>query len=153
MNIGSINLILFVFSMAIISCGKSGENSVELKTITAQPVTSVQLFREYHANEVAADSKYKGQHLLVTGRVAKIRKDFTDDIVLDLMTPNQFMSAMAQIQKHDHSAAASLKRGQEVVVLCKGQGLMLGSPMLENCRIFDKTRDTINGEPIKSGQK
>jgi hypothetical protein len=147
------NLILLIFSMAIISCEKSGENAGEQKTIAAQPVTAVQLFRDYHANEVSADSKYKGQQLLVTGRVAKIRKDFTDDIVLDLMTPNQFMSAMAQIQKQDHSAAANLKRGQEVVVLCKGQGLMLGSPMLENCRIFDKTRDTINGEPIKSGQK
>ena len=57
-------------------------------------VSSSQLFNDYQSNEVAADNKYKGKQLLVTGTVASIDKGPFGGLVLQLAASNQFMSTI-----------------------------------------------------------
>ena len=98
-------------------------------------ITAAQLHREYAANEVAADAKYKGRLLLVDGTIASIDKDFTDDIVLRLRTGDQFNSANATLDSADAREAAALRKGQRVTLLCRGGTRIIGSATLDKCRL------------------
>ncbi len=96
-------------------------------------VSSQQLLAAYEANEVAADNLYKGKGLAVTGRVDGINKDFMDQVYVLLDTGNEFQT----IQAHGLSAdvAAGLQKGQSVTLECVGDGFMIGSPVLNACKL------------------
>lgn len=123
-----------------VGCDNSKNASGSAGTINAVPVTAQQLFADYHSNEVAADAKYKEKWLAVTGRVDGITKDFLDNAIVTLRTQNKFMSARAQMDQSGLGQVAQLKRGQEAVLLCVGGGLLLGSPVLDRCRIAERRR-------------
>ncbi|VTU36138.1 OB-fold protein [Variovorax sp. PBL-E5] len=90
------------------------------------------LFAAYKANEVAADLKYKGKQLLVTGRLESISKDFADDPYLSIQSGNEFESVRANFDKSAIAELATLQRGQIVTLHCTGGGMVVQSPML-NC--------------------
>lgn len=100
-------------------------------------VDAVKLWKDYDANEVAADGVYKGKILQVTGTVASIDKNIMGDIVLHLKSPNEFMNTMATLKKTETSKAAALNKGAKVTLLCKGKGRLLGSPALGDCTISE----------------
>ncbi|WP_296223201.1 OB-fold protein [Ralstonia sp. UBA689] len=97
------------------------------------PVKAEALFRAYDDNEVAADQKYKGKSLLVSGTVQSIDKDFTDGIVVKLGAGNPFMPVHAYLDKEHEAVAASLKKGAKVAWVCTGGGRIIGSPVLRKC--------------------
>lgn len=99
----------------------------------ALTVDAAQLFADYEANEVAADNTYKGKLLSVSGTVAGINKDFTDDIYVEVATANPFASIHARGIAPD--VAASLAKGSKITLECDGAGLLLMSPVLENCTV------------------
>lgn len=99
----------------------------------ALAVSASELFNDYHDNEVAADQKYKGKRLAVTGTVQSIEKDLFDNIVVRLRTSNEFMGAMASLDSKYEALAASLRKGAKVAWTCKGGGLVVGSPVLRDC--------------------
>ena len=110
----------------------------ELAPAPAEPdieVSAARLWKDYHANEVAADDKYKNKTLLVSGEVSSIDKDFLGDIVLRLVTPNPYMAVMATLQSSEKSRAAQLSKGSSVSVLCTGGGMIVGSPSLRKCSV------------------
>ena len=96
-------------------------------------VSATALFNAYEANEVAADDRYKGKKLLVTGTLASVDKDFTDSVVLHLAGPNPFMHISATLDDDEKSKAARLSKGDKVTVLCEGRGRIVGSPVLGDC--------------------
>ena len=52
--------------------------AAEQERIAKMPrITSVQLVREYKSNEIAADQKYKGKEIIITGTVNDISKSVT----------------------------------------------------------------------------
>lgn len=100
----------------------------------ALQVSAGELFRDYEANEVAADQKYKAKRLEVAGTVAGISKNAFDDIYVEIATSNEFSSIHAQ--GIPEQIAASLQKGQPITVNCVGAGLMIGSPMLDECSVL-----------------
>jgi tRNA_anti-like len=98
-------------------------------------VSAADLFHEYDRNEVAADDLYKGKHLLVTGRVASITKDFLDNIVVEISTGQMFADIHATVRDSQKSVAARLSKRQQISVLCRGKGKILMSPVLDECLI------------------
>jgi hypothetical protein len=96
-------------------------------------VTSAKLFEDYHANEVSGDAKYKGKILAVTGKITGIDKDFMDNIIVKLSTPNQFMNVMAELDSSEAAMAGELSKGQSIRLVCKGRGMVVGSPSLGDC--------------------
>lgn len=113
----------------------SPTTTAEAEEIEAVEVTAGKLFDDYHANEVAADNKYKGQMLSVTGTVHKIRKDFADEIVVELATSNRFESVRAHLKGSENAKAAKLTTGEQVTVNCKGGGMIIGGPVLRACEV------------------
>ena len=116
----------------------SDSSSSSIPPTPAIRTTANQLFADYHANEVAADQRYKGQHLLVSGVVQSIDKDFLDHIVLRLSTANEFESVMAQLSKQDENKAAALVIGSPVLVNCTGGTMVVGSPNLDDCVLVEQ---------------
>jgi tRNA_anti-like len=103
--------------------------------VPALAVSALKLYLDYQANEVAADNVYKGKQLEVTGMVTSIRKDFLDNVILEMATTNEFESVDAYLVKEDDAKAASLQKGNEVMVICEGGGMTVGSPMLRSCSL------------------
>jgi hypothetical protein len=99
----------------------------------ALPVQAERLFLDYQRNEVAADQKYRGRRLLVTGMVTSVNKDFTEKVYLMLGTSNMFMGVHAILEPSEVPRAGELSKGEEVTVLCTGGMMIVGSPMLDDC--------------------
>lgn len=95
-------------------------------------VSARDLFRAYEANEIAADSRYKGKPIEVTGTVEGITSDLMDEPVVQL-SAGEFQSVNAS--GLDKSVAAALSKGQTVTLNCTGAGEVIGSPMLSNCSL------------------
>jgi hypothetical protein len=95
------------------------------------------LWRSYHNNEVAADNQYKGRQLKIVGSISSVRKDIGDNVILDLHSPNEFMSTAAYVAGSEVNKAAVLKNGQRVLLTCTGDGMIIGRPELKSCIIED----------------
>ncbi|RPE74640.1 OB-fold protein [Vulcaniibacterium tengchongense] len=96
-------------------------------------ITARELFQAYAANEVAADGKYKGKALEVSGKVESITSDFSDEAVVQLTTGEILQQVHARGLPKD--VAAQLETGQQVTVACTGAGEVMGSPQLNDCRV------------------
>lgn len=146
---GCLVLIVLVIVGKIISSGNSGSSSTPQSTPSRETqlaartqvasVSATEMWRQYEANEVAADNYYKGRVFRVTGTVQSIDKDFMDNIVIHLASPNEFMPTSATVDKSGASHAASLQKGQRVSLTCLVKGRIVGSPVLDDCT-FEPTR-------------
>lgn len=94
-------------------------------------VTSLELAAAYEENEIAADQKYKGKRLEVTGTITGIDSDLMDKPVVQLETKNPFMSAGASGLPVE--VAATLKKGQKITLICTGNGEVMTMPQLNEC--------------------
>ncbi len=135
-------LIVFGFIGAMFSDDSTSSNTTSMDTAetseiaeTAVPVTSQQLFDAYDNNEMSADKQYKDKLLLIEGTVASIDSGLTDNAQVQLATSNDFMSVTATGDEAFNNAAASLSKGQTISVLCRGEGEVIGSPMVGDCVI------------------
>lgn len=117
------------------STAASTNTTADAPVETAIPVTAQQLFDAYDSNEVAADKQYKGQLLQISGTVASIDSGLTDNAQVQLATSNDFMNVSATGDENFDNAAASLNKGQSVTLLCRGEGEVIGSPMVGDCVI------------------
>jgi hypothetical protein len=103
--------------------------------VVAVPVTALKLWRDYDANEVSADSNYKGRLLAVSGNIDSINKDAFNNVSVMLRSPNEFMPVHATLKDSQTSRAGNLAKGQSVVVTCMGGGMIVGTPILQDCTI------------------
>lgn len=117
-------------STPIFTATATATTEPEQPTVT---VTAGKLYSDYKANEVSADARYKGNVLSVTGTVTEIRKTFADDIVVELATSNEFEGVAANMADSETATASALSKGHKTTVICKGAGMVIGSPQLSNC--------------------
>lgn len=99
-----------------------------------QAVDVAALLKDYGANELKADDKYKGKLIRLSGKVGEVKKDITDQIYVTVGTGAQFELPIAQCffgDEHRKDAAA-LTPGQSVKVDCTVDGLM-GNVLLKDC--------------------
>jgi hypothetical protein len=98
------------------------------ETIT---ISAADIYTQYKANEVLADSKYKGKKLAVRGVVAEIGKDFTDDPYVRLSAGEDFDWVQASFSKDNNGELAKLQKGQTITITCHGKGMVISSPILD----------------------
>lgn len=125
-----------VLFVALLACKGVGGGGGEAKpTGPAVSVSAADLFKDYDANEVAADEKYKGKHLIVGGKLSSIDKDFADNIVLKLDTGKPYHWVSATMKDSEKSKAAGQTKGQTVSLDCTGGTMIIKSPTLKDCTI------------------
>lgn len=117
--------------------GDSGSSAPETAAVATPPlpVTATELFNAYESNEAAAQQQYGDRPLLVSGTVDGVDLDFRERPVVKLKTPNQFMSAQANLTDNSVPKASELSSGQPISLRCAGVSEVIGTPMLKDCDI------------------
>ena len=109
-------------------------NAVQSKE-TSYTLTADELYRDYNANEVAADMKYKGKVVVVVGEVESIGKDIMDQAFIVIGGRGGFLSgAQCTFTKAENLAVAQLSKGRTVTVKCEVTGKM-GNVQLDKCQL------------------
>lgn len=108
---------------------ESGDSAIDAQPIS---VTATTLYKDYQANEISADGKYKGKPLLITGTIDSIQSDFSDNPIIQLAT-GEF--GQVQLKGIEKSVAAGLSKGEKLTASCNGAGEVIGSPTADNCTI------------------
>lgn len=116
-------------SLLLAGCGSEPVAATEPVEITLE-----QLEREFDANEVGAMTNYKGKPLLVTGHVAAVILD-SDDVVSINMESIGLLPVHAGLRRESWEEAGTLKRGQQIVLVCDQLSEMMGKPVLDNCAL------------------
>lgn len=107
-------------------------NTAALPTAPPIKVTARDLFKAYEANEIAADSQYKGKRIEISGQIESIASDMFDEPLVQLSAGN-FQNVGAQGLTKD--VAAKLTKGQSITLVCNGAGEAIGTPMLDKCAV------------------
>lgn len=108
------------------------EEKPKEETIT---ISASDLYSAYNDNEIAADQKYKGKQLEVSGTVQDIGKDIFDSIYVTLETAELMGSIQVYFEKGQEDAIAALSKGQELTVVGKGDGFLIMTVTLKKSLI------------------
>jgi hypothetical protein len=104
---------------------------------TAEPtMTAAELWAAYGADPAAADARWKGKHVAVTGTVVDVRRDFRGQTLVRLATGDALETVHASIVVRDADPRAVPSRGQTLSLACTGAGRAIGAPRLEACRLL-----------------
>ena len=107
---------------------QSGSKTVEC--------TAEEIDNAYEANEVKADSTYKGKTVVIRGRVAGISKDLFEKIYIELKGHSEFLGVQCYISPNAQAKTADLSSGSEVKLRGKVKGKMM-VVTLESCEFVD----------------
>jgi hypothetical protein len=104
----------------------------------AVAVAADELMRAYERNVVAADAKYKGKALELTGKVARVVRNRPGRITLFLGAEDGASVGCDFLAKDGQAQLAEVGVGDTVTVrgVCRGSGD--GSPTLEKCSLVKK---------------
>lgn len=135
-NLGIISIFALVL---VLGCGgaKQTTSTTETATTNEKPI-AVQakvLTKEYDENEVAADGKYKGKMLAVTGKISNIAETF-GSMTVSLEGHEITKTVMCNFEDSEKANIAKLKKGQQATLIGKGDGSTGGLYVgLEKCKI------------------
>lgn len=116
---------------------KSDSRFDSLKTVPAE-----EILKTYSENEVRGDKYYKNKNLVVSGTIKSIDSGIGDEPYIIFTTKNKysFSAVQAHFVKDEHDKLIELNKGQKIEISCVGGGEVAGSPMLKQCRFFDKNK-------------
>ena len=145
-------LIVALVAVVIIGSagGKAGAPSDAETTEATYPqgikVTAKELRDAYEQNEIAAEKKYDGQLVEVTGIVDNIGTDILKDVYITLSTGKVLHSVQCYFEGDaEIDKVATLVSGQEVTVIGTCKGLTLTSVTVRDCVISNITPLGSNG--------
>lgn len=112
---------------------KTAQKKVE-NTAPALSVTAETLMADYTANEIAADGRYKGKVLRISGTVNGIAKDLLDTMYVTLSAggPYSILNVQCYFPKGATARLAALKKGAQITVKGRCEGKM-GNVLVKNC--------------------
>jgi hypothetical protein len=95
-------------------------------------VTALELVKDYKADDISADDKYRNRTLHVTGVAAKVGRDafdYADEPNMALLTTKS-----GDVIVHLVGAVKLLKNGKQAT-LCSGGGFLMEMPSLDGCAV------------------
>jgi putative nucleic acid binding protein len=128
--------------VVVAACNRSRKSSLpsgprETKAAEAAPsgeLTAEALFQEYQKDKEAADRKYKGQLVTVTGTVDKVKIGPSGDPYVTMKTSSLVLRVQCLFKKTDESTVARLQEGQPATLRGKVYG-RIGNVVLDSCQI------------------
>jgi tetratricopeptide (TPR) repeat protein len=99
-------------------------------------VAADKLMAEYQKNEIAADTRYKGKMLAVTGIVINVGKGIGDTAYVALVTGDIIFKIQCFFEKQDDAVLAQLGSGVQVTIIgwCEGK-IKEGNVVLKKCAL------------------
>lgn len=116
---------------------KKNDTSGNLATVT---ISAKDLLDAYDKNTVAADLKYNGKLIAVSGYVSSTSKGLFDEIIVHLNPKKDdifnFTTVMCYMNESEIDKVVSLEEGDLVTIIGTGDGEIFGSVTLKDC-IFE----------------
>lgn len=131
------------FIVCVIACGgtpttnqpsTSPAASQAPSAVEAIKITAVQLSRDYEENEVAADQKYDGKLLAVSGKISSINVILGQTSIVLLGVDDLSRTVTGFFGDDQKDAIAKLKKGQTISMEGRCDGKMLGVN-LKDCKL------------------
>jgi hypothetical protein len=97
-------------------------------------VTATELSADYQANEVAAQQKYGGKKLEISGEISKIRLNFRDHPTLYLNS-GVLLPVQAEFDPSRSDDLAKLQVGESVTVYCSSISEVIAEPLARDCEL------------------
>lgn len=114
--------------------GDGGGSAVQTGPRVAQiQATPGEILSAYKENEAAAQMKYGKQVVGITAVIDAIDLGLGDKPYLLLRTGNEFERMHGKLAESHQPRAATLKKGQKIVLLCDNVHELAGTPMADNC--------------------
>lgn len=111
-----------------------------------KPVTAEQMFSTYDKNQIKGDKEYINQKLLVSGKIEQIKSSVGNKPVIFMKAgKNALISTVNAAFKNpdeDIDKIVNLEKGQKIVLLCTGGGVVLNSPFLNDCEFASDYEDS-----------
>ena len=123
-------VVIFFFSVIGIASLEDDVPVIDSQTTPVLSVNSKTLYKDYSNNEIAADDKYKGKIIQVTGTIRDIGNDIMDDAYVTLIGDEFFGDIQCFFS--DKSNLVDVKKGQRITVVGYCDGLFL-NVLLKNC--------------------
>ncbi|WP_233238654.1 hypothetical protein [Bordetella sp. LUAb4] len=97
----------------------------------APEVAATVLYSDYQQSESAADRKYKGRTIKISGTVASVTAPANGDPYIELTAADSAMPKVhLDFPKTASPRIAEVKKGQKIALPCVVQGLVIGDPVL-----------------------
>lgn len=140
--------IIIIVIIGVIAGSQGGDSSMkQTSTSTDQQkqekITEVDytiLHQEYMDNPIAADAKYKGKILQLTGKVENIDREIAGNTYITFNIGGQYSLENVRItfKKSEETKVAQLKKGQTVTIKGKCTGTLLSTTVaLNDCEIVE----------------
>ena len=115
----------------------SNENSNKKQMEPELSISATELINAYNENEVKADKMYKGKIVEVNGIVDGIDSDMDDKAVVRLSDGDEFSiyTVSCYIDDENQDKACELKKGENVIIIGKADGEVIGEPVIKDCKI------------------
>ena len=115
----------------------SNENSNKKQMEPELSISATELINAYKENEVKADKIYKGKIVEVNGIVDGIDSDIDDKAVVRLSDGDEFSfdKVSCYIDNDNQDKACELEKGQNVTIVGKVDGEVIGRPQIKDCKI------------------
>lgn len=134
-NIVSLSVLAVFLVLAVGSIDTDTDTQKVQSQAPSYTLSANQLYSEYESNEVAADAKYKGKIVIVTGTIQNIGKDIMDNAYIVIGGKGFLDGVQCTFTKGEQSSVARLSKGQHVWVKGKIEGKIIGNVLVKNCRL------------------
>jgi hypothetical protein len=109
-----------------------GENSLLFGDGTSW-ISAAKVASAYESNQVAADQSYYNKTLFISGRIASINSGLGNEPYVVLFGGNPFLAPQAHFDADNIQELVPLNRGQEIRIVCNGDGAIVGAPIFNKC--------------------
>jgi hypothetical protein len=136
-NLISMSIAIIFGILCVVGCGGSSAESPTPAKAAVDPVAvdAKVLTKEYDDNELAADGKYKGKLLAVSGKISDIAETF-GSVTVSLEGHAIMQTVMCSFESSEKPKVAALKKGAQVTLIGTGEGSTAGLYVgLGKCRI------------------
>lgn len=119
-----------IFEYDTLSYINDGKGMFDVGVIS---VTADKIYKDYDANEARGDKNYKGKTIAISGTVEKIRSTLGDVPAVILSADGSMSGVSIYFTKKYENLAIDLNKGDNIKYVCKGDGSVMGDPVLRGC--------------------
>jgi hypothetical protein len=122
---------------AAVSGTKAGRGSVgPADTRDAARMTAAELWLAYAEDGAAADRRFRGRPIVVSGTVRAIERDFDGRPVVRFSTDDPLDTVNAKLATREDLSLRDLGKGRPASLGCVGRGALFGAPLLSDCFVL-----------------
>lgn len=123
-------------STAANNMAAEGSSGAEPASIKALDASAEEVYRDYEANEQAAQLKYGKQPVNIGGAIASIELDAADEPMVSLRAGATLEEVTLHFGADFSATAANLQKGQWFAARCNTISELMGAPQLEDCAML-----------------